>query len=151
MAGFGDWLVNSTRLLFVGTSEYDSWQIANVCRDCHDNASGIAAFAAALVTTLNASLLASSPAHGAFVDSCYHHCAYTQWTGMRVPPTVDGGVSLADAFAPCANAGTLATTTMRSHTAPGRTDSVLMPTTCAQPSSPGCTTTEVRPSAEKSR
>ncbi len=58
---------------FALQGKYDSWQIGN---DAHANVNAtgaINAWGAMLSERIGASLLAQ-PQHGAFLDSCYHHC-----------------------------------------------------------------------------
>lgn len=58
---------------FALQGKYDSWQIGN---DAHTNANNTAAinsWGAMLSQRIGSGLLAQ-PQHGAFLDSCYHHC-----------------------------------------------------------------------------
>jgi hypothetical protein len=58
---------------FALQGKYDSWQLAgDVCLPANDTA-GVNAWGALVSARLRASLLAA-PQHGAFLDSCLHHC-----------------------------------------------------------------------------
>lgn len=75
--------------LFARQAIYDSWQTSNILGS--NDAAMINTYGADVLRLLQQSLLAQ-PQHGAFVDSCHHHCA--MWGKIRV----EGDV-IADAFA----------------------------------------------------
>lgn len=76
---------HSSRYLHTPTfalqSEYDSWQVANILGST--DAATINAFGANLTKRLFTNLL-WAPQHGAFLDSCSHHC------GGWLPTTING-------------------------------------------------------------
>ncbi len=65
-------------------STYDSFQVAAILQQPASNASAVNAFGALLAARVRAALVASSPDHGVFLDSCFHHVA--EWGQI----TIDG-------------------------------------------------------------
>ena len=77
--------------VFALQSKYDSWQTGHVLFD-GDNATSVNVLGKNITARLDAMLLGTNPASGAFLDACHHHCG--SWNSVRI----DGDL-VADAFA----------------------------------------------------
>lgn len=85
-------------------SEYDAWQVGNELFVKSDNASAINPYGALLVSRLEADLLGASPnpGHGAFLDSCFHHCG--EWGSIKIDGQEQAG-AFAEWYAALGTAG----------------------------------------------
>lgn len=70
--------------VFALQSTYDSFQVNAILQEPPGNATAVNAYGALLAARVAADLLASSPNHGVFLDSCFHHVA--EWNEI----TIDG-------------------------------------------------------------
>mmetsp|Transcript_28054 Transcript_28054/g.39956 ORF Transcript_28054/g.39956 Transcript_28054/m.39956 type:complete len:496 (+) Transcript_28054:21-1508(+) len=74
--------------------QYDQWQIIHVIGKNYSNEE-VNEFGAKIVSKLKSQLLESSSLHGAFVDSCGHHCTSCSdkgenvWHGDHIQSTLD--------------------------------------------------------------
>jgi uncharacterized protein (DUF779 family) len=85
--------------MFAVQPQYDQWQIINIIGNTYTDAA-VNSYGRRLVESLQSNLL-SNPLHGAFVDSCAHHCVGCSqplrnhpWSGDVIVST--GGSSAAD-------------------------------------------------------
>ena len=63
-------------------STYDSFQVDAILQQPASNASAINAFGALLAARVQAALTGSSPDHGVFLDSCFHHVG--EWNDITI-------------------------------------------------------------------
>jgi hypothetical protein len=63
-------------------STYDSFQVDAILQQPASNASAINAFGALLAARVQAALIGSSPDHGVFLDSCFHHVG--EWNDITI-------------------------------------------------------------------
>jgi len=66
--------------IFPLQAKYDAWQIDNVLGS--RDATLVNEFGANLTALVETELLNTNPAHGIFLDSCYHHCG--EWGSIKI-------------------------------------------------------------------
>jgi hypothetical protein len=71
--------------MFPLQSQYDSWQVQNILRT--ENVNDINTFGQALENSFKETVTSKSQ-HGAFFDSCYHHCG--EWDSIVIDGTRSG-------------------------------------------------------------
>ena len=69
---------------FAQQSTYDSYQVSAILQEPPGNATAVNEYGALLAARVAADLTGSSPDHGVFLDSCFHHVA--EWNEI----TIDG-------------------------------------------------------------